>query len=189
LKQLYDILEFNQQFVEQKKYEPFTTTKFPDKKMVIVSCMDTRLVELLPRSMNLRNGDVKIVKNAGAVITHPFGSIMRSLIVAVYQLQANEIYVIAHLDCGMSQNNGEDLLQTIQSRGIDPKIMKTLESAGINLKQWLTGFDNVYDNVKNSVSLIKEHPLMSPDIPVHGLVIDPGTGRLNLVIDGYEAIK
>jgi carbonic anhydrase len=189
LKQLYDILEFNQQFVEQKKYEPFTTTKFPDKQMAIVSCMDTRLVELLPRSMNLRNGDVKIIKNAGAIIAHPFGSIMRSLIVAVYQLKVHEIYVIAHLDCGMSEINGEDLLQTIQSRGIKPEVIKTLERAGINLKQWLTGFGNVEDNVKNSVNLIKEHPLMPADLPVHGLVIDPKTGRLDLIIDGYKAVE
>ena len=51
--------------------------------MVIISCMDTRLVELLPKAMNMRNGDVKIIKVAGAVISHPFGSIMRSILVAV----------------------------------------------------------------------------------------------------------
>ena len=59
-------------------------------------------VELLPKSMNLKNGDVKIVKSAGAIINHPFGGIMRSLIVAVYELHADEIYVIGHHDCGMS---------------------------------------------------------------------------------------
>jgi carbonic anhydrase len=131
---------------------------------------------------------VKIIKNAGAVIPHPFGSIMRSLIVAVYQLQAHEIYVIAHLDCGMSKSNGEEILQKIRSRGVDAKVIQTLERAGIDLKHWLTGFDDVYENVKNSVKLIKEHPLMPVDIPVHGLVIDPKTGRLDLVIDGYHAV-
>ena len=55
---LQDILEFNKEFV-QEKYEPFITTKYPDKRIVVLSCMDTRLVELLPKAMNLRNGDVK----------------------------------------------------------------------------------------------------------------------------------
>jgi carbonic anhydrase len=184
--QLYEILEYNKSFVTNKDYKQFATTKFPDKQMVIVSCMDTRLVELLPQSMNLRNGDVKIIKNAGAIISHPFGSIMRSLVVAVYQLQAEEIFVISHYDCGMNQNNGEELLQKIQDSGINVKVIETLENAGINLKEWLTGFDNVIDNVKNSVSLIKKHPLIPSEIPVHGLVIDPKTGQLDLVIDGYK---
>ena len=42
--------------------------------------MDTRLMELLPKALNLKNGDAKIVKNAGATIMHPFGSIIRSII-------------------------------------------------------------------------------------------------------------
>lgn len=187
--QLYEILEYNKSFVANKEYEQFATTKFPDKQMVIVSCMDTRLVELLPQSMNLRNGDVKIIKNAGAIISHPFGSIMRSLVVAIYQLQAQEIFVISHYDCGMDQNNGEELLQKIQDRGVHAEVIETLENAGIDLTNWLTGFDNVIDNVKNSVNLIKKHPLIPADIPVHGLIIDPKTGRLDLVIDGYANIK
>ena len=85
---LNEILEFNHQFVENKEYEPFQTTKFPDKGLVIVSCMDTRLTELLPSAMNIKNGDVKVVKSAGAVISHPFGSIMRSILVAIYELKA-----------------------------------------------------------------------------------------------------
>ena len=37
-------------------------------------------MELLPKALNLKNGDAKIVKNAGATIMHPFGSIIRSII-------------------------------------------------------------------------------------------------------------
>ena len=84
---LNEILSFNQKFVDEKQYEEFITTKFPDKKIVILTCMDARLFELLPKAMNFKNGDVKIVKSAGAVINHPFGGIMRSLLVAVYELK------------------------------------------------------------------------------------------------------
>ena len=62
--------------------------RYPDKKMVILSCMDTRLIELLPKAMNLKNGDAKIVKNAGAIVTQPFGNVMRSILVALYKLKA-----------------------------------------------------------------------------------------------------
>lgn len=49
-------------FVEEKQYEAYLTDKYPDKKVAILTCMDTRLVELLPRALNLCNGDAKIIK-------------------------------------------------------------------------------------------------------------------------------
>ena len=38
-----EFLAYNKQFVTEKAYEPYVTTKYPDKKVAIVSCMDTRL--------------------------------------------------------------------------------------------------------------------------------------------------
>lgn len=108
-------MEFNRRFVEEKQYEPYQTDKFPDKKMVILTCMDTRLMDLLPRAMNLGNGDAKIVRNAGAVVSHPFGSIMRSLLVAVYELKAKEICVVGHHECGMVGLNATNLLENPNS--------------------------------------------------------------------------
>src|SRR5690554_5390242 len=97
-----EILAFNKRFVEDKDYEQYRTSRYPNKKMVILTCMDTRLVELLPKAMNLRNGDAKIIKNAGAILTSPYGNIMRSIIVAVYALQALEVCVVGHHQCGMT---------------------------------------------------------------------------------------
>lgn len=183
---LNDILEFNETFVKEKNYEEFITTKFPDKKIVILTCMDTRLVEMLPKAMNLKNGDVKMVKSAGAVINHPFGAVMRSIIVAVYELQAEEIYIIGHHDCGMSAIEPNSVLEKMKSRGIEEQTIDTVKYSGVNLEQWLYGFDDVTDSVRHSVSMVKNHPLMDRSVPVHGLVIDPTTGKLDLVIDGNE---
>ena len=43
-----EILEYNRRFVAEKRYERFITDKYPNKRIAIVTCMDTRLVELLP---------------------------------------------------------------------------------------------------------------------------------------------
>lgn len=183
---LESMLAFNQKFVENKEYEQYQTTKIPNKKLVILSCMDTRLVELLPRALNVRNGDVKIIKNAGAVVSHPFGSIMRSILVAVYELQAEEVCVIGHYDCGMSHVNPHMMIDTMRKREISESIFDTLEHSGINVSKWLEGFDNVEESVQNSVEMIKKHPLIPKDVPVHGLAIHPVTGKLDLIVNGYE---
>lgn len=78
-----DVLAFNREYVVSKGYEKHLTDKYPDKKLAGLSCMDTRLSVLLQEALGLRNGDAKIIKNAGSVIPSPWDSAMRSLIVAV----------------------------------------------------------------------------------------------------------
>lgn len=183
---LNEILSYNEKFVEEKRYEEFITTKFPDKRIVILTCMDTRLFELLPKAMNFKNGDVKIVKSAGAVINHPFGGIMRSLFVAVYELNADEIYIIGHHDCGMASVKPEGIIEKMKSRGIEEETIEQMKYSGVNLDDWLQGFDDVSESVRHSVDMVTHHPLMDKKVPVHGLVIDPKTGKLDVVVDGYN---
>src|SRR2546423_1889584 len=183
-----EILSFNQQFVAERKYEEFQTDRWPNKKIVVLTCMDTRLVELLPHAMNLRGGDAKIIKSAGAVVSHPFGSIMRSILVAVYTLGVEEIAVVGHHDCGMTGLSCELILDKAIQRGVSPDLIETLQAAGINLHKWLHGFAQPRDGVIGSVDLIRKHPLLPKQIPVHGLLIDPATGKLESVTDGYAAL-
>ena len=94
------IIDYNKSFVAQKGYEKYLTDKYPDKKLAVLSCMDTRLTELLPAALGLKNGDAKIIKNAGGLVISAFDSAMRSLIVAIYELGVEEIMVVAHSHCG-----------------------------------------------------------------------------------------
>jgi carbonic anhydrase len=176
---LSEILEYNKQFVENKEYEKY-------KKMVILTCMDTRLVELLPQAMNIKNGDVKLIKNAGAIVSHPFGSVMRSILVAIYELGAKEVAIVGHHGCGMKGLEPDSFLEKCEQAGLDKEIINTLTNAGIDIKSWLTGFQTVEESVEQSVKMVKNHPMFPKDISVHGLVICPETGKLDIVVDGYE---
>lgn len=183
---LEEILAFNKNFVNKKEYEGYKVGKYPNKKLVIISCMDSRLVELLQKSMNVENGDAKIIKTAGALVSHPFGGVMRSILIAIYELGAQEVCVVGHYDCGMASLDVDVTIKKMVDRGINEDIIQTLQSSGIDLVNFLEGFDEVEDSVRHSVNTILNHPLIPRDIPVHGLVIDPETGKLNLVVDGYN---
>ena len=184
---LADILAHNAGFVSRREYEPFRTDAFPDKKLVVLTCMDTRLVELLPRAMNLRNGDAKVIKNAGAIVSHPFGSVMRSVLVAVYELLANEVVVVGHYGCGMTGLSCAQVLKKAVARGVSPETLRALELAGVDLERWLTGFNSPEDGVRQSVAVIRQHPLLPKDVLVHGLMMCPETGRLDVISDGNIA--
>ena len=60
-----EILKYNKEFVEEKKYEQYKTSKYPDNKIAIITGMDTTLTELFPAALGISNGDVKIIKNTG----------------------------------------------------------------------------------------------------------------------------
>lgn len=178
---LEDMLTFNKQFVEGREYEKYRSDSIPNKKMVIFTCMESRLVELLPKALNIHNGDVKMVKNAGAIIRKPFDSIIKSLLVAVYNLKAEQIIVIGHHECGMSNVDTHALLDNMKAKGISEETLNAIDYAGIDVHQEFHGFETVEESINQSVDIIRNHPLLPDYVKVHGLVIDPDTGKVDIV--------
>ena len=176
-----EMLNFNREFVRNHEYERYIATKYPDRKVAILTCMDTRLTELLPAALNLKNGDAKFIKNAGGVITHPFGSVMRSLIVCIYELGVEEIYVIGHFDCGMQHVQPDVMIQKMMERGITEEDLDMVRYFNIDMNLWLKGFEDPAESVRKTVGIIRKHPLIPQDVSCTGYLIDPENGRLEIV--------
>lgn len=172
------ILEYNKEFVASKGYEKYITDKYPDKKLAVLSCMDTRLTELLPAALGLKNGDAKIIKNAGGLVISAFDSAMRSLIVAIYELGVEEIMVVAHSHCGACHMSYAHFHSGMVSRGVTDETLETIRKCGIDLNQWLEGFKDTPESVRRTVETIKTHPLVPKDVTVRGFIIDSETGEL-----------
>ncbi|MEG0707939.1 MAG: carbonic anhydrase, partial [Cellulosilyticaceae bacterium] len=69
--------------------------------------------------------------------------------------------------------------------GISHETISTLYNSGINIEKWLHGFESVDAAIKESVHAIKKHPLVPHNVNIHGLIIDPHTGSLEVVVNGY----
>ena len=176
------IVEYNRNFVAAKGYERYLTDKYPDKRLAVLSCMDTRLTELLPAALGLRNGDAKIIKNAGGLVISAFDSAMRSLIVAIYELGVEEIMVVAHSHCGACHMSYDHFHHQMIARGIAEKTLDTIRRCGIDLDQWLEGFRDTPESVRRTVETIRNHPLVPADITVRGFIIDSETGELQEIL-------
>lgn len=184
---LDEMLEANQKFVkalpvEFVDYYP-TTSKMPDREIAIFTCMDTRLVDFLEPAMGIKRGEVKVIKNAGNSITGPFEATIRSLVVSIFELGVKEIIVIGHLDCGVSHSTSQSLIQKMLDRGISFDAIKMIEK---ELEDWIDHFHHPIDNVVEAVGKIRNNPLIPNDVPVHGLMFNPNTGEVEVVVDGYE---
>lgn len=184
---LKEMLDFNKNFVENKHYTAYETNSLPNKKMVVLTCMESRLVELLPRALNIQNGDVKMLKNAGAVLRRPFDNMTKSILIAVHNLQAESVLIIGHYDCGMSKVNTDELIQHMIEKGISKETIDLLEKSGINFEEEFEGFQTVEDSIRQGVNILREHPLLPDYVRVHGLVMDPSTGQVHTVTTEDES--
>lgn len=178
---LKEMLLYNKAFVEGKRYEEFHTDKYPSKKTAILACMDTRLTALLPAALGLKNGDVKLIKNAGAVVSHPYGSVIHSLIIAIYELGVEEILVIGHDDCGMQNLDCDRLINKMHEHGVTEVDLARSDGVTGGIKEWLVGFHNVDEAVSGSVNIIKKHPLIPKDVRIYGLIMSPETGAIRQI--------
>ena len=176
--EMHDMVTYNAEFVAREGYLPYATDARPDKKTLIVTCMDTRLTTLLPAALGLKNGDVKIVKVAGAMVTSASDAVMRSIIVGLYAFDITNVMVIGHDDCGMAKADNSYLLDKMYGRGIAPEMVEEMKTLGFDVSQWLRGFCSAEDAVRDGVALIKAHPLVATDVRVEGFVMNPATGAL-----------
>ena len=175
-----EILAYNARFVTEKGYEPYVTDKYPAKGVAVLTCMDTRLTELLPKALGLRNGDAKIIKNAGGLVLSDTDSAIRSLLVGIYELGVKEVMVVHHSTCGACHMSYEEFKPHMLERGISPAVLADWEARGI--ADWLEGFHDTEASVRRTVDAVKNHPLVPSDVVVRGFVIDSVTGELREII-------
>ena len=175
-----EILTYNAHFVAEKAYEPYVTDKYPAKGVAVLTCMDTRLTELLPKALGLRNGDAKIIKNAGGLVLSDTDSAIRSLLVGIYELGVREVMVVHHSTCGACHMSYAEFKPLMLERGISPAVLADWESHGV--ADWLEGFHDTDASVRRTVDAVKNHPLVPSDVVVRGFVIDSVTGALREVL-------
>ena len=183
-----EILAHNEQFVRQKTLPIIGHA--PRRRMAVVTCMDCRLVQMFEQALGLERGDVLELRTAGATISQPereggASDLVRSLAGGIYLLGVREVAVIGHTQCGLSHANPTTLIASMQAQGVDPQQLIQRENLGNEqgLVDWLGAFSDVHINVREVVNVIRYSPYL-PKIPVHGLVIDIETGKLEMVERG-----
>src|SRR5579864_1546340 len=183
-----EILAHNERFVQEKTLPIIGHA--PRRRMAVVTCMDCRLVQMFEQALGLQRGDVLELRTAGATISTPEreaanNDLVRSLAAGIYLLGVREVAVIGHTQCGLAHANPTVLTASMQAQGVDPQQLIERENLGNlqGLVGWLGAFDDVHLNVREVVNVIRSSPYL-PKIPVHGLVIDIETGKLEMVERG-----
>ena len=148
--------------------------------LAVLTCIDPRLNKLFPGALGLDEEQFIWLRNAGNVITSPTSSTVRSLTLAALVKGAQEIAIIGHTDCKMAKIGVADLLDRLKGRGIERTMLPIP-----NLQEFFGLFASEKPNVIKAVSFLRSSPIIPSKMPVHGLMIDTATGKLEWVVNGY----
>jgi carbonic anhydrase len=123
------------------------------------------------------------LRNAGNIITSATSSTMRSLALACAVKGGKEIAIIGHTDCLVGKTSALQLTDRFSALGIPRSKLPD------NLQEFFGMFASERQNVMRGVDFARQSPVIGPKIPVHGLVVDIQNGRLEWVVNGYQALE
>jgi carbonic anhydrase len=137
----------------------------PAKRVAIVACMDARLNPY--GLLGLAEGDAHVIRNAGGAITDDE---IRSLAISQRLLGTEEIMLIHHSDCGMLTFKDDDFRREVHA------------DTGIRPEWAAEAFDDLDEDVRQSIARIKASPFIPKKDSVRGFIYDVEHGSLQEVL-------
>jgi carbonic anhydrase len=147
-----------------------------------LTCIDARLNPLIPEVLGVPEEQFIWLRNAGNILTGSLSSTMRSLALACAVKGAQEVCIIGHTDCQVCKTTTMQLLERLKNLGIERQVLPE------NLNEYFGMFASERQNVIKGCELVRKSPLIGPKVPVHGLLLDIQTGKLEWLVDGYQTV-
>jgi len=178
------IIEANHRAVAGDQTAGLHPEEFPDAlPLVALTCIDPRLQPLMPEVLGIREEHFIWLRNAGNIITSPLSSTMRSLALACAVKGGREIAIIGHTDCQVRKTSLMELTDRFKALGVERSRLPE------NITEYFGLFASERQNVLKGVEHVRSSPLVGPRVPVHGLMVDIQSGRLEWLVDGYRALE
>jgi carbonic anhydrase len=150
--------------------------------IIALTCIDPRLNSLMPSVLGVPPESFIWLRNAGNIITGPVSSTVRSLALACAIKGGKEITVIGHTDCQVGKTTMMELIDKLRALGIERHLLPD------NVNEYFGTFASEQQNVIKAVDLVRHSPLIGAKVPVHGLMVDIQTGKLDWLVNGYQTL-
>ncbi len=137
----------------------------PSRAVAIVTCMDCRID--VEQALGLGPGEAHVLRNAGGVVTD---DVIRSLALSQHKLGTRAVMLIHHDKCGVG---------TVTDDGFRAELR---EASGMTPPFAIESFEDVEDDVRQSIERVRRSPFLRHRDQVRGFVYDVDTGALREVI-------
>lgn len=145
------------------------------KKVVLVTDSEHGMESILKEVTTIQPENRLTIQCDGPVISNPYGDIMRSIILAIFQENVEEILVIGTNDKRPRTVNVRDQFESMKDKllTLDYLFKNCMpEFSGGTVDDWLNGKENGRETVEKSVDLIRHHPLVPSHVKVRGLIVN-----------------
>lgn len=162
-----------------------------NRRLFVLTCMDERVP--IEQALGLQIGDAHIYRNAGGVVTD---DVIRSAALSCNFFGSHEIIVVTHTECGMMSHffhsDPEMILKHLElhlgqkidlnSLSIDPSLPELQLTGDLynTFIKWIRMFSDTDAACLAQVAMLRNHPLIRKDVPVHGYVYEVESGMLRL---------
>jgi carbonic anhydrase len=107
---------------------------------------------------------------------------MRSLALACAVKGGKEIAIIGHTDCQVGKTTTMELIDRFRALGVERNVLPA------NMNEFFGMFSSERTNVIKAVDTVRQSPLIGPKFPVHGLLLDIETGKVEWLVNGYQTL-
>ncbi len=161
------------------------------KKILLITGMEQNHEKIM-RQLNISNPqNAVILQHHHKVISQPFDDLMRDIILAVYQEDIEDIYVIYSKEKPV---NIEDIWNKFEENEAIQQKLPTLdyllkycipEFPENSVREWLEGKQNLTNIVEENAKAIKNHPLVPNNMKIHELYINQNSNQSKVTISDH----
>jgi carbonic anhydrase len=175
------IIEANHRAAAGDTHAGLHPDDFADELPVVaLTCIDARLNKLFPAVLGVPEEQFIWLRNSGNIIFDPMSSMMRTVAMACAIKGGKEIAIIGHTDCLVCKTTTTQLLERFKELGVERHVLPD------NLNEFFGMFSSERQNVIKACETARGSPLIGPKVPVHGLMVDIETGKLEWLVNGYQ---
>lgn len=137
----------------------------PARHVTIVTCMDARF--LPGRVLDIRAGDVHLLRNAGGVVTD---DVLRSIAISQRMLGTREVMIVMHTKCGLRTFTDAEWRASLEDETGEKPPWREVRTT-----------PDIEADVRASITAVSECAFIPHTDVVRGFVYDVDTGELNEV--------
>ena len=158
-----DVAESNADFVTA--FPGKDVPGLPAKKMLLLTCMDCRI--LPHQALGMELGDMKVLRNGGGQLN---SAIEGDIVLANHVLDCDRILIMQHTRCGMAASTLGSVRDAVES------------NTGVDASQFTPSvIDNQMEKLTQDVKTLRSNPLLKSNVVVQGAMYDVDTGKVDFI--------
>jgi carbonic anhydrase len=158
-----DIADSNAEFVSA--FTGQNVPGLPAKKMLLLTCMDCRIIPHQVLSMSI--GDMKVIRNGGGQLN---SAVESDIVVANNVLDCDRILIMQHTQCGMAAATLESVRDTVQA------------NTGVDASEFTPSvIENQMAKLTLDVETLRNNPMLKSNAVVQGAMYHVETGKVDFI--------